>query len=72
MAFGFGLSNIAFRKRMSWTNVMVAVVVGILGGYYTFKPGLDQAKAAIERREAIKEIQERRRIELEKGSMLFD
>jgi len=71
MAFRFGIPNIAFRKRMSWVDFTVACVVGILGGIYTFKPGLQQAKEAIERREALKEIQARRAAETEKGFHLI-
>ncbi len=67
MAFKFGIPNIAFRKRMSWFDFTLACVVGVLAGIYTFKPGLQQAKDAIERREALKEIQARRQAEAEKG-----
>lgn len=67
MAFRFG--NIAFRKRMSWIDFTVACVVGVIAGIYTFKPGLQQAKEAIEKREALKEIQARRQAEVEKGSL---
>lgn len=66
MAFRFRIPNIAFRKRMSWTDFTVAVVVGLMAGIYTFKPGLQQAKDAIERREALKEIQARRQAETNK------
>lgn len=69
MAFRFG--NIAFRKRMSWFDFTIACVVGVIAGFYTFKPGLQQAKEAIERREALKEIQARRQAELEKGRIRF-
>jgi hypothetical protein len=68
MAFRFGLPNIAFRKRMSWFDFSLAVVVGVIGGIYTFKPGLKDAREAIERREALKEIQARRKAEEERGS----
>jgi hypothetical protein len=67
MAFRFNISNIAFRKRMSWSDFTIACVVGVIAGIYTFKPGLQQAKEAIERREALKEIQARRQAEAEKG-----
>ena len=67
MAFKFGIPNIAFRKRMSWFDFTVACVIGVLAGLYTFKPGLQQAREAIERREALKEIQARRQAEAEKG-----
>jgi hypothetical protein len=67
MAFRFGMPNVAFRKRMSWFDFTVACVVGVIAGIYTFKPGLQQAKEAIERREALKEIQARRKAEAEKG-----
>ena len=66
MAFRFRFPNVAFRKRMSWTDFTVAVIVGIVAGIYTFKPGLQQAKEAIERREALKEIQLRRQAEANK------
>ncbi len=66
MAFRFNISNLSFRKRMSWFDFTVACVVGIAAGYYTFKPGLKPAREAIERREALKEIQARRQIENEK------
>lgn len=61
MPFRFG--NLAIRKRMSWFDFTVACVVGVIGGIYTFKPGLQQAKEAIEKREALKEIQARRKAE---------
>ena len=68
MGFRFGgFSNLAVRKRMSWFDFTVACVVGVIGGIYTFKPGLQQAKEAIERREALKEIQARRQTEAENG-----
>jgi hypothetical protein len=67
MAFRFGIPNLAFRKRMSWFHFTVACIVGVLAGIYTFKPGLQQAKEAVERREALKEIQARRQAEVEKG-----
>jgi hypothetical protein len=67
MGFRFGIPNMAFRKRMSWSDFTVACVVGVIAGIYTFKPGLKQAKEAIERREALKEIQARRKAEVEKG-----
>lgn len=67
MAFRFGIPNIAFRKRMSWFDFSVACIVGIVGGIYTFRPSLKNAKDAIERREALKEIQARRQAEAEKG-----
>lgn len=66
MAFRFGIPNVGIRKRMSWVDFSVACVVGIIAGIYTFKPGLQQAKEAIERREALKEIQARRAAEAEK------
>jgi len=66
MALKFGIPNIAFRKRMSWSDFMVACVVGVIAGIYTFKPGLKDAKAAIEKREALKEIQARRQAEAER------
>lgn len=68
MAFRFGIPNIAFRKRMSWFDFTVACVVGVAAGFYTFKPGLKDAKEAIERREALKEIQARRQAEAERGT----
>ena len=67
MAFRFGVPNIAFRKRMSWFDFSLAVIVGVVAGIYTFKPGLKDAREAIERREALKEIQARRKAEEEKG-----
>ncbi|CAF1326379.1 unnamed protein product [Rotaria sordida] len=66
MAFRFGIPNIAFRKRMSWFDFTLACIIGVLGGIYTFKPGLKEAKDVIERREALKEIQARRQAEAEK------
>jgi uncharacterized membrane protein len=70
MAFKFGLPNMAFRKRMSWFDFSVACIVGIIAGIYTFKPGLKEAKEAIERREALKEIQARRKAEAEMGILI--
>jgi len=68
MAFRFGIPNVGIRKRMSWFDFTLACIVGVMAGIYTFKPGLQQAKEAIERREALKEIQARRRAEAEKGN----
>ncbi|CAF2481600.1 unnamed protein product [Rotaria sp. Silwood2] len=68
MAFRFGIPNIAFRKRMSWFDFTLACIIGVIGGIYTFKPALKDAKGAIERREALKEIQARRQAEVEKGN----
>ncbi|UJR08700.1 hypothetical protein I4U23_012958 [Adineta vaga] len=70
MAFRFRIPNIAFRKRMSWFDFTVACVIGVIAGVYTFKPGLQQAKEAIERREALKEIQARRQAEAERDKMI--
>jgi hypothetical protein len=70
MAFRFGIPNIAIRKRMSWFDFTLACAVGIIAGIYTFKPGLKQAKEAIERREALKEIQARRQADAEKGILI--
>jgi hypothetical protein len=67
MAFRFGIPNIAFRRRMSWTDFILSITVGIAAGIYTFQPGLKDARAAIERREALKEIQARRKAELSTG-----
>ena len=69
MAFGFRIPNIGFRKRMSWFDFSIAVFIGVIAGVYTFKPGLQDAKNVLERREALKEIQARRKAELEKGSL---
>lgn len=63
--------NIAFRRRLTWTEFLVSIVVGLSAGYYSFKPGLKQAKEELERREALKEIQNRRKLEKENGSILF-
>ncbi|CAF1081595.1 unnamed protein product [Rotaria magnacalcarata] len=65
MGFRFGFPNVAFRKRMSWFDFSIAVVVGVIGGIYTFRPGLKDAKNALERREALKEIRARRQAETE-------
>ncbi|CAF3045770.1 unnamed protein product [Rotaria socialis] len=65
MGFRFGFPNVAIRKRMSWFDFSIAVAVGVIGGIYTFRPGLQDAKNVIERREALKEIQARRRAEAE-------
>jgi hypothetical protein len=70
MAFRFG--NLAFRKRMSWSDFTVACVIGVIAGIYTFKPGLKDAREAIERREALKEIQARRQAEAERGTSIRD
>ena len=67
MAFGFRMPNIGFRKRMSWFDFSVAVFIGVIAGVYTFKPGLQDAKNVLERREALIEIQARRKAELERG-----
>jgi hypothetical protein len=72
MGFRFGLSNLAFRKRMSWSDFTVACVIGVIAGIYTFKPGLKDAREAIERREALKEIQARRQAEAERGISIRD
>jgi len=55
---------------MSWFDFSLACVVGVLAGIYTFKPGLKEAREAIERREALKEIQARRQAEVEKGILI--
>jgi hypothetical protein len=68
MAFRFRIPNIAFRKRMSWFDFTLACAVGVIAGFYTFKPGIQDAKAVVERREALKEIQARRQAEAERGT----
>jgi len=70
MAFRFNLQNIGLRKRMSWLDFSIACIVGVIAGVYTFKPGLKEAREAIERREALKEIQARRQAEVEKGILI--
>ncbi len=70
MAFRFSLPNIGLRKRMSWFDFSLACIVGMIAGVYTFKPGLKDAREAIERREALKEIQARRQAEVEKGILI--
>ena len=52
---------------MSWTDFTIACLIGIVAGFYTFTPLIKKAREHIERQEALKEIQARRKAEAEKS-----
>ncbi|CAF0843033.1 unnamed protein product, partial [Didymodactylos carnosus] len=57
---GWSFPDLIIRKRIRLTDFFVALTAGIIGGVYTFRPGILEAKKEAEKREVLKEITIRR------------